>query len=123
MIRAVIVDDEPDVRELTRLFLELDEAAEIVGEAANGIAGLSLIERVHPDVAVIDLSMPGIDGVSLIRQLRSAHAPVRLVAYSADDQRLGDALDAGADAAVVKTGASDDLLRAIVPRRSLNQIG
>lgn len=115
MLRAVLVDDSADLRALTRLNLELDSDTEVVGEAADGLTGLDLIEQLRPDVAVIDLHMPGINGVELIQLLRQHRIVMtRLVAYSADDQALTRALDAGADAAVLKTSDLDVLLSALL---------
>jgi DNA-binding NarL/FixJ family response regulator len=113
MLRAVLVDDSADLRLLTRLTLEFEADAEIVGEAADGQEGLGLIEQLSPDVAVIDLHMPGMDGVELIRLLRRRSDSTRLVAYSSDDAGLTDALGAGADAAVLRTADVNALVAAV----------
>ncbi len=112
-MRAVIVDDEESVRTLTRYYLEDDGGFEIVGEADNGLDALELIDHTAPDVAVIDIMMPGLDGVEVIRQLRAHGTTTRLVAFSADPGSLAAAAQAGADATVVKSGNFGDLLSAI----------
>ena len=114
MLRAVVVDDSASLRLLTRMTIEDGGGAEIIGEACDGFEGLDLIEQLAgPDVAIIDLHMPRMDGVELIVSLRGRRAKTRLVAYSSDEVALAAALRAGADAAVLKTGRSEDLLGAI----------
>jgi DNA-binding NarL/FixJ family response regulator len=113
MVRAVLVDDSADLRRLTRLTIEGGGSVEVVGEAEDGLTGRALIESLRPDVAVIDLHLPGMDGVELIESLRSRSDTTRLVAYSTDDGALARALHAGADAAVLKTGRPEDLLTAL----------
>jgi two-component system nitrate/nitrite response regulator NarL len=113
VLRAVLVEDSADLRMLTRFTLEDGCCAEIIGEACDGLDGLDMIEALQPDVAIIDLHIPGLNGVQLIECLRSRSATTRLVAYSSDDVALRDALAAGADAAVLKTGFSGPLLSAV----------
>jgi DNA-binding NarL/FixJ family response regulator len=113
VLRAVVVDDSASLRLLTRMALEDGGSAEIIGEACDGFEALSLIEALLPDVAIIDLHMPGMDGVALIESLRGRRATTRLIAYSSDDVALKEALRVGADAAVLKTGRCEELLLAI----------
>lgn len=113
MIKAVVIDDSADLRSVTKLWLELDGAAEVIGQASDGLEGFRLLDDIHPDVVVVDLHMPGLDGVDLIRLLRHRAISARLVAYSADETGLKDALAAGADFAVLKNGESGALLAAV----------
>jgi two-component system, NarL family, nitrate/nitrite response regulator NarL len=113
VLRAVLVDDEVDLRMLTRFTLEDEGNTEVIGEAGDALEALDLIEQLTPDVAIIDIHLPGMNGVQLIAFLRSKSDVPRLVAYSSDDLALGDALRAGADAAVLKTGQSEALLLAV----------
>jgi CheY-like chemotaxis protein len=113
MLRIVVVDDEPDLRMITRLWLEMDEHVVVTAEAADGYEAFRLIERDPPDVAVIDVNMPGLTGPELIRLLRHSTSGIRLVAYSADEGGLTEALLAGADAGVIKNGESSALLDAV----------
>lgn len=112
-MRAVLIDDSADLRRVTRLTIEDGGAVEVVGEAEDGLAGREMIESLRPDVAVIDLHLPDMDGVELIESLRSRSATTRLVAYSTDGGALARALHAGADAAVLKTGKPEALLTAL----------
>jgi two-component system nitrate/nitrite response regulator NarL len=109
--RAVVVDDSVSLRLLTCLALEDD--TEVIGEAADALEALELIETLRPDVAVIDVHMPGMDGVELIRVLRARGSRLRLVAHSADESSLAAAIGAGADAAVLKSPLCQELLDAL----------
>jgi DNA-binding NarL/FixJ family response regulator len=113
MQRAVVVDDSASLRLLTRLALEDVDGTEVIGEAGDAVEALEMIERLRPDVAIIDLHMPGMDGVELIQELRGRGLKVRLVAYSSDETGLIDALRVGADAAVLKSPHAAALLTAL----------
>lgn len=114
MLRAVVVDDEANLRLLARVILEGDGVAQVVGEASNGVDAVRLIEDLAPDVAIIDINLPDMSGLEVIGQLRGHALSIRLVAYSSDDHALADAIRAGADTAVLKTGRSEELLAALV---------
>jgi DNA-binding NarL/FixJ family response regulator len=114
LLRAVVVDDEANLRLLARYILEGDGAAEVVGEACNAGDAVRLILDLTPDVAIIDINLPDMSGLELIGRLRGEAIAVRLVAYSSDDHALADAMRAGADSAVLKTGRSEELLAALV---------
>jgi DNA-binding NarL/FixJ family response regulator len=114
MLRAVVIDDEADLRLLARYMLEDEGAVEVIGEACNASDALRLIRELLPDIAIIDIHLPDMSGVELIQLLRLTAMTTRLVAYSSDDLALEDALRAGADRAVLKSGRSDELLAALV---------
>lgn len=81
-IRVLIADDEPDVRLLLRIQLE-HEGFEIVGEAHDGQAALDACAETKPDVVILDLLMPGVNGFEAIPKLRRQHPDVAVVAYTA----------------------------------------
>jgi DNA-binding NarL/FixJ family response regulator len=114
VLRAVVVDDEPNLRLLARHVLEDDGFAEVVGEARTASDAVRLIRELRPDVAIIDIYLPDMSGIKLIERLRDESQTIRLVAYSSDDLALADAIRAGADTAVLKTGRSDELIAALV---------
>src|SRR5205814_8582181 len=71
-VRVLLVDDLPDIRLVMRLLLEADGRAEVVGEAADGAEAIRLAAELHPDAIVLDLRMPGMDGVSALPLIRDA---------------------------------------------------
>ena len=83
MARVLIIDDSDSMRLLVRLSLEMDASFEVVGEAANGLDGLSKSEELDPDLIVMDLSMPVMDGIEATRRIKQARPDVGIVAFSA----------------------------------------
>jgi len=100
--RAVIVDDSPVARTLVREWLEANDEIEVVGEAADGEAAIDLILRLRPDVATIDLRMPGISGLELVAYLM-ARAPLPILVLTGENTRD----DAGLAFEAVRRGALD----------------
>jgi CheY-like chemotaxis protein len=82
-VRVLLVDDLADIRLVMRLLLEADGRAEVVGEAADGAAAVRLAGDLHPDAVVLDLRMPGMDGVSALPLIRDAAPGAVVVALSA----------------------------------------
>jgi DNA-binding NarL/FixJ family response regulator len=115
MIRVLIVDDQPVVRRGLRERLQLEPDMRIIGEASAGGEALSLAQAFLPDVALIDVELPGMDGIETTVALRKlvAECAVVIVTIHDDAQTREQALAAGATAFVVKRGASDALLAAI----------
>jgi DNA-binding NarL/FixJ family response regulator len=115
MIRVLVVDDHAVVR--TGLVHLLAAAADIrcVGEAADGSAALDLVARLQPDVVVMDLVMPGMDGVAVTRALRADGLPVRILVLTAfnDPDRVLDAVHAGADGYLLKDSEAETILDGI----------
>ncbi len=114
-IRLMIVDDHAVVREGLRAFLGLQEDVEIVGEAADGTAAIEQAELLRPDVILMDLVMPRLDGVSAMRELRARLPACRVIVLTSflDDDRLLPAIEAGAAGYLLKDAAPLELARAI----------
>ena len=114
-IRILLVDDHAVVRQGLRLFLEPDDTLEIVGEAANGQEALDLVADLRPDVVLMDLLMPVMDGVSAIRAIKVAHPEVELIALTSvlEDRLVVDAIGAGASGYLLKDTDADALMEAI----------
>lgn len=114
-IRVLIVDDHAVVREGLRTFLELQDGIEVVGEAADGEEALDAVAQHRPDVVVMDLVMPKLDGVGAMRKLqRRGRAPRVLVLTSfLDDERLMPAIEAGAAGYLLKNVDPSELARAV----------
>lgn len=103
-IGVLIVDDHPLFREGLAHALATESGFRIVGEAADGQTALALWSRHRPDVTLVDICMPGLDGITMVRQLRSAHphARVLMLSSSEDQEDVLAALDAGAAGYVTK---------------------
>ena len=114
-LRLLLVDDHAVVREGLRALLSDDERFEIVGEAADGVTALSAAERLHPDVVVLDVSIPGLNGAQVARRLKSSQPDVRTLALTVHEEGgyLRSLMDAGASGYVLKRSAPSELLRAI----------
>ena len=114
-LRVLLVDDHAVVREGLRALLSDDQRFEIVGEAADGVAALSAAERLHPDVVVLDVSIPGLNGAQVTRRLKSSQPDVRTLALTVHEEGgyLRSLMDAGASGYVLKRSAPAELLRAI----------
>jgi two-component system, NarL family, response regulator LiaR len=114
-IRVLIVDDHAVVREGLRTFLELQEGLEVVGEAGDGEEALPLAEELKPDVILMDLVMPKLDGVGAMRELRQRVPGARVIVLTSflDDDRLMPAIRAGAAGYLLKNVQPQELARAI----------
>jgi len=115
VIRVLLVDDHAVVREGLRAFLELQEGIEVVGEAADGAEGLAEAERLRPDVVLMDLLMPGLDGVAAMRELRGRLPAARAIVLTSflDEDRLLPALRAGAAGYLLKNAPPAEVARAV----------
>lgn len=114
-IRIVIVDDFSVVRQGLRMFLALDPELEVVGEAENGAEGLQLARELRPDVVLMDLVMPVMDGVSSIEAIRKELPEVEVIALTSvlQDALIFGAIRAGAIGYLLKDTEADELRRAI----------
>ncbi|MBG0568273.1 response regulator [Actinoplanes aureus] len=116
MIKLVIVDDHPVVRDGLRGMFAADDRFTVLGEAGDGREALAVTDAVHPDVILLDLRMPVMDGVTTIRELRSRGATARvlvLTTYDTDGDVL-PAIRAGATGYLLKDTPREDLFRAVV---------
>jgi NarL family two-component system response regulator LiaR len=114
-IRVLIVDDHQVVRRGLRTFLELQDDLEVVGEAGDGLQGVELASRLQPDVVLMDIVMPRLDGIGATRRIKE-RAPgtgvIALTSFAGDDQVL-PALEAGASSYLLKDVTPEDLVEAI----------
>jgi NarL family two-component system response regulator LiaR len=114
-IRILIADDHGVVREGLRTYLSLQDGFEVVGEAADGEAAVGEAERLSPDVILMDLVMPKLDGVEAMRALRERRPRSRVIVLTsfADDERLLPAVQAGAAGYLLKNVQPAELARAV----------
>ncbi|MET1073158.1 MAG: response regulator transcription factor [Umezawaea sp.] len=115
MIRLVIVDDHPVVRDGLRGMFSGDGDFEVVGEAADGAEAVTLVEAVRPDVVLMDLRMPRVDGVGAITLLREKGNPARILVLTTYDTESDvlPAVRAGATGYLLKDTPRDELFRAV----------
>jgi DNA-binding NarL/FixJ family response regulator len=114
-IRVVVADDHPMVRYGIAAVLASAESVELVGEAANGVELLSVVQEQQPDVVLTDLAMPHGSGVEAIRALALSHPdlPVLVLTMHADDDTVLEALRAGARGYLIKGADGSELIRGI----------
>jgi DNA-binding NarL/FixJ family response regulator len=114
-IRVLLADDHTVVRQGLRALLAAEEDIEIVGEAENGRQAIQLVKKVLPDVAVIDVAMPVLNGLEATRQILHHHPSTKVLILSSysDDEYVQQLTEAGAAGYLVKQTAANDLLKAI----------
>ena len=114
-IRVMIVDDHAMVRRGMRDFLDLHDDLEVVGEASDGPAALQAAAALRPDVVVMDLVMPGLDGIATTAELKARHPAIEVVAITSfiEEDRITAAIEAGASGFLLKDAEADDLAAAI----------
>ena len=114
-IRVLIVDDHAVVREGLQAFLELQDGIEVVGEAEDGQEAVETALRLQPDVILMDLVMPRLDGVAAMRALRTSVPQARVVVLTSflDDEKLLPAVRAGAAGYLLKNAQPQELARAV----------
>jgi DNA-binding NarL/FixJ family response regulator len=115
MIRIALVDDQAIVRAGLARILSPDEGFEVVAECADGGQAVARLPALHPDVVLMDIRMPVLDGIAATEQLRRAEDPLVVLVLTtfADDEVLWGAIAAGAAGFVLKDSAADDLIAAI----------
>lgn len=114
-IRVVIVEDHALVREGTRQILQRQRDIEVVGEASDGEEAIGVIQRLRPDIAIVDIALPGKNGIDVTREVRAAGLPTRILILSAydDDEYIFALLEAGAAGYVLKNVRGKELADAV----------
>lgn len=117
MIRVVLADDQPMVRVGLRVLIDSEDDLEVVGEAENGREALDVIRRTRPDVAMLDIRMPILDGLAVLREVTSdpslVETRVVMVTTFEMDEYVFEALRSGASGFLVKDAEPAELLRAV----------
>lgn len=114
-IKVLIVDDHQIVRQGLRTFLELHEDIEVVGEAADGAVAVEQVRLLQPDVVLMDLVMPRLDGISATRVIKAQGSPVKIIALTSftEENKVFPAIQAGASSYLLKDVSPDELVEAI----------
>jgi DNA-binding NarL/FixJ family response regulator len=114
MIRVLLADDHQLVRTGFRVILEMEPDMEVVGEAADGGAAVELAFRLEPDVVLMDVEMPGVNGLEATRRIAAEGGPSVLILTTFDhDDYLFEALQAGASGFLLKNGTPEALIEAV----------
>jgi DNA-binding NarL/FixJ family response regulator len=111
----VLADDHKVVRQGLRAVLEAEPKFRVIGEAGNGLDAIRLVDRLHPDVVVLDLMMPGLNGLEATRQIRKRSSKTHVVVLSMhkDESYVIEALKNGAAAYVLKDASAEELVKAV----------
>jgi two-component system, NarL family, response regulator DegU len=114
-IRVVIADDHAIMRVGIRNILSRSDKIEVIGEASNGAEALELIQELNPDVLILDMEMPVMDGVEVARRLKGSKSPVNILVLSAYDDRqyILEMLNMGAAGYLIKDEAPEVIVTAV----------
>ena len=115
MIRILVADDHPVVRDGLVAILSTQADFAVVGEAGDGATALAQVHATQPDVLLLDLAMPSVDGVAVLQQLGQTNSPTRVLVFTAfdTDERILGAIRAGAQGYLLKGALRDELFSAI----------
>ncbi len=115
-IRILIADDQDVVRRGLSLFFDAFEDLELVGEAVNGLEAVRICDELQPDVVLMDLMMPEMDGINATRIIRQNHPNTQVIALTSiqDDESVSQMLEAGAIGYLLKSASIDELANTII---------
>ncbi len=115
MIKVLLADDQTLIRQGIRLLLEIEPDIQVVGQAANGRAAIQQVEALHPDVVLMDVRMPEMDGVAATRELSMRHPEVKVIILTTfeDDETVFEGLKAGARGYLLKDISSEEMAQAV----------
>jgi NarL family two-component system response regulator LiaR len=114
-IKLLIVDDQSIVRNGIRALLEVVPDIEVIGDASNGEEAITQAKQLHPDVILMDLMMPKMDGITAIREIQASQSPARIIALTSfvTEDKVFPAIKAGAMGYLLKDSEPEDLITAI----------
>lgn len=114
-IKVLIVDDHEIVRLGLRTFLELHDDIAVAGEAGDGLAAFELAAQLRPDVVLMDIVMPNMDGIEATRRIKGLHGGIGVIVLTsfAGDERLALAIEAGASSCLLKDVSPEELVEAV----------
>lgn len=115
MMKVIICDDQAIVRDGLAMLLKLEPDIQVVGTAEDGATAVEMVEKEKPDLVLMDLKMPVLNGVEATRQIRAKHPEVKILVLTTynDDEWVFDAIKAGASGYLLKDTPRDELIKAI----------
>jgi DNA-binding NarL/FixJ family response regulator len=115
VIKVLLVDDQTLIRQGIRLLLEIETDIQVVGQAANGRAAIEQVEALQPDVILMDVRMPEMDGVAATRELSARYPEVKVIILTTfeDDETVFEGLKAGARGYLLKDISSEEMAQAV----------
>lgn len=116
MIKTLIVDDQELIRESLTLILKASDQIEVVGAAANGREAITMTREHKPEVILMDIRMPGIDGIECIKMIKECYAKIKIIVLTTfdDDEYIYESLKHGADGFLLKGISREELVKSIV---------
>jgi DNA-binding NarL/FixJ family response regulator len=120
-VQTLIVDDSPRSRAGLRALLTTSSKVEVVAEACSGSEAVEQVEQYRPDVVLMDVRMPGMDGLTATRYIKKKWPQIRIVLLTMYDSYYQEAKAAGAEAYLIKGCSLDELLEALLPSTPKNQ--
>jgi DNA-binding NarL/FixJ family response regulator len=111
--RLLIADDRARTRRALRAVLATQPGIELIGEAVDGEGAVAEVERLRPDIVILDIRMPRLDGIAATARIKARWPHIRVIAHSLAEELSENALAAGADAFVPKGGPPGELLKAL----------
>jgi two-component system response regulator AlgR len=121
-LRVLIVDDEPPARERLRSMLTESDGFEVAGEAGNGVEALAMVDKLVPDIVLLDVRMPGIDGLEVARHLATQAEPPAVIFTTAFDEYALQAFDSEAIAYLLKPIRAEKLRAALAKAARLSRL-
>ena len=112
-VKILLVDDYDVIRMALRRILELEEDFEVIGDVSNAEEALTQLEIISPDIVIMDIKLPGMDGIELTRQLKRKKPYCEVIILSVFNEYLPEALEAGASGYFLKDVKGQDLVEAI----------
>jgi len=115
MVKIVLIDDHFMVRDGIRAILEEESVYEVVGEAANAEEGLSVINTLQPDIAICDIRMPEVSGITMVEKMQAMGLPTKVIMLSMhdSDEYILQSISAGADGYLLKGASKEEFLKAL----------
>jgi len=115
MIKVIVCDDQAIIRDGLEMLLKLEKDIEVVGQAQDGAEAVAMVEKAQPDLVLMDLKMPGLNGIEATRQIRANYPQVKVLVLTTydDDEWVFDAIRAGASGYLLKDTPREEVIKAV----------